>query len=124
MKRISKADRQRIYEKYNGHCAYCGCEIAYKDMQVDHFAPLRNWDKSRTEEELWDFNNLMPSCRQCNHYKGSYSVETFRQMIADIPEKLKSSSKYRIGIKYNLISENDKLIKFYFERIGANENNN
>lgn len=28
--------RHAVYAKYNGHCAYCGCEIDYKDMQVDH----------------------------------------------------------------------------------------
>lgn len=34
-KSIPKKDRLKIYEKYNGHCAYCGCELNYKDMQVD-----------------------------------------------------------------------------------------
>lgn len=40
---ISKSKREEVYQKYNGHCAYCGREIAYKDMQVDHFLPLRAW---------------------------------------------------------------------------------
>ena len=22
--------RQAVYSKYNGHCAYCGCEIGYQ----------------------------------------------------------------------------------------------
>lgn len=35
-KPIPKAVRKQVYEKYNGHCAYCGRPIAYKDMQVDH----------------------------------------------------------------------------------------
>lgn len=26
-KAISKAERQNVYEKYNGRCAYCGKEI-------------------------------------------------------------------------------------------------
>lgn len=34
---ISKKVRQVVYEKYNGRCAYCEREMAYKDMQVDHF---------------------------------------------------------------------------------------
>jgi 5-methylcytosine-specific restriction endonuclease McrA len=29
-------NRQQIHQKYNGHCAYCGCEITPKEMQVDH----------------------------------------------------------------------------------------
>lgn len=40
---ISKSKREAVYRKYDGHCAYCGREIAYKDMQVDHFLPLRAW---------------------------------------------------------------------------------
>jgi len=36
---VSKAMRQNVYNKYNGHCAYCGCHINYKDMQVDHIVP-------------------------------------------------------------------------------------
>ena len=34
--------RQSVYEKYGGHCAYCGEHIEYKDMQVDHVNPKRN----------------------------------------------------------------------------------
>ena len=56
-------DKKAIYNKYNGHCAYCGREIAYKDMQVDHIRPKHQggyWD-----ENIWkdvnDENNLMPS---------------------------------------------------------------
>ena len=36
---MNKNIRQAVYAKYNGHCAYCGCEIGYKDMQVDHIEP-------------------------------------------------------------------------------------
>ena len=28
---ISKKTREEVYRKYDGHCAYCGREIAYKD---------------------------------------------------------------------------------------------
>ena len=29
---FSKRVREKVYQKYNGHCAYCGCELQYKDM--------------------------------------------------------------------------------------------
>lgn len=35
-KPIPKAIRQQVYEKFGGHCAYCGAPLAYRDMQVDH----------------------------------------------------------------------------------------
>lgn len=40
-KRISKSVREQVYKKCHGHCAYCGCLLDYKDMQVDHVIPLR-----------------------------------------------------------------------------------
>ena len=42
---INKKTREAVYRKYGGRCAYCGRAIAYKDMQVDHFRPLRVWDE-------------------------------------------------------------------------------
>lgn len=43
---ISKKIREIVYKKYNGHCAYCGCKIEYKDMQIDHIVPkYRNNEK-------------------------------------------------------------------------------
>lgn len=64
---ISKSKREAVYRKYNGHCAYCGREISYKDMQVDHFQPLRAWGIEDAGTD--DLDNLMPACRMCNHYK-------------------------------------------------------
>ena len=55
-----RVDRQKVYEKYNGHCAYCGKAIAIRDMQVDHILPKRNGGTD-------DIDNLNPSCRLCNH---------------------------------------------------------
>ena len=28
--------RIALYNRYNQRCAYCGCNLEYKDMQVDH----------------------------------------------------------------------------------------
>ena len=41
-KTIPKKIRQIVYDKYNGHCAYCGCELEYKDMQIDHWTDYRS----------------------------------------------------------------------------------
>ncbi len=75
---ISKSKREAVYRKYKGHCAYCGREIAYKDMQVDHFQPLRAWGIEDAGTD--DLDNLMPACRMCNHYKRANSLETFRAL--------------------------------------------
>lgn len=37
---MNKKTRLKVYEKYGGHCAYCGEAIEFKEMQVDHIKPL------------------------------------------------------------------------------------
>lgn len=41
-----------VYNKYGGHCAYCGKKIDIKDMQIDHFVPLlRGWSDEYIKAE-------------------------------------------------------------------------
>ena len=116
---VSKSKREEVYRKYDGYCAYCGREIAYKDMQVDHFQPLRAWGIEDAGTD--DLDNLMPACRMCNHYKRANSLETFRRYIAEIPRKLRENYIYKIGVVYGNIIEAEKPIEFYFETQEATE---
>ena len=102
---ISKKTREVVYAKYDGHCAYCGREIAYKDMRVDHFLPLRAW--SIEDVGMDNISNLMPSCRMCKHYKRANSLETFRQYISKIPKKLRNDYIYKVGVVYGNVIENE-----------------
>ena len=52
-KTIPKSIREKVYNKCNGHCAYCGCELEYKNMQVDHVKSLRCGGTN-------EFNNMLP----------------------------------------------------------------
>lgn len=118
---ISKAVRMAVYEKYGGRCAYCGRKIDYKDMQVDHFLPLRGWGIEPPGAN--DISNLMPSCRMCNHYKRANSLETFRWYIQEIPRKLRENYIYKVGVVYGNIVENEKKpIEFYFETHKEDDN--
>lgn len=91
-------------------------EIAYKDMQVDHFLPLRAWGIEDAGTN--DISNLMPACRMCNHYKRANTLETFRRYIAEIPRKLREDYIYKVGVVYGNIVENEKPIVFFFEKEG------
>jgi 5-methylcytosine-specific restriction endonuclease McrA len=104
-------DRQAVYSKYGGRCAYCGREIAYKDMQVDHMIPKANGGTD-------DMENLMPSCRTCNHYKRAERLEYFRQMIATIPKKLGEREYiYKVGMAYGFYDAEPMDVVFYFEKV-------
>lgn len=109
---INKETRYKVYMKYHGHCAYCGKEIAYKDMQVDHLIPLNGYREQGTD----DFDNLMPSCRRCNHYKRANSLERFRQNIEEIPSKLmRDNYIFKVGVDYGFFDSENKSVRFYFE---------
>ena len=32
---MNKSERQKVYQIFDGHCAYCGKPIIYDEMQVD-----------------------------------------------------------------------------------------
>lgn len=118
-KTIPKKVREAVYQKYDGHCAYCGKEIDYKEMQVDHLIPFQRerWKKC-SEEEIECFENYLPSCRRCNHYKRAHSLEVFRKYIEEIPAKLyRDNYIYKVGLDYGLIESHEHKVKFYFEQI-------
>ena len=110
-RRLTKAERQAVYDKCKGHCAYCGCSLEYKDMQVDHAQPLR----CGGVDEL---NNMLPTCRSCNHYKATLGVEDFRKYIEGIPKRLtRDSIPFAIGKRFGVVQEHNEPIIFYFERM-------
>ena len=118
-KTISKKTRQAVYAKYDGHCAYCGKKLEYKDMQLDHLIPKqRERFKRYSEEEIECFDNYMPSCRRCNHYKRAHTLEYFRQMIEEIPQKLfRDSYIFKVGLDYKLVLTEPHKVVFYFEQV-------
>lgn len=103
-------DREAIWKKFGGRCAYCGRKIEFKNMQVDHKVPKANGGAD-------DFSNLMPSCRTCNHYKRAESLEYFRKAISTIPQKLGERQYiYKVGMAYGFYDDKPREVKFYFER--------
>lgn len=118
-KTIPKKIRLQVYDKYEGHCAYCGKKITYKEMQLDHLIPRQRERFGKySEEEIENFDNYMPACRRCNHYKRAHSLETFRTMIEEIPKKLfRDNYIYKVGLDYGLVTANEHKVIFYFEEL-------
>ncbi len=118
-KAIPKNIRQQVYEKYNGHCAYCGCELEYKDMQVDHVDSVYRAEYNHRDVDD-TVNNYMPACRSCNFYKSVYSIEQFRNNIETmLIGKLHKDFNYKMLVKYGMVREEFKPVKFYFEKQGV-----
>ena len=106
---MAKIDRQAIYAKYGGRCAYCGHPIDIKDMQVDHIFP--KW-RGGTDET----DNLNPSCRMCNFYKGGGDVESFRNKMLTMLDYRRTFAT-RMALRYGILEERQWDGKFYFERL-------
>lgn len=103
-------DRQKVLEKYDNRCAYCGTMLTLKSMQVDHLRPKRLNGSS-------DFDNLMPACRICNHYKRAEPLESYRTWIKTIHERILKIYIVRVAIAYGILNIKPFNGKFYFERI-------
>lgn len=114
-----KPNRQSVYDKFDGRCAYCGDPIEFKAMQVDHLiAQWRLTDKQQsvTYDQVHCHENHMPSCRSCNKYKDGRSLEYFREGLEDQINILRRDRPtFRLAERFGLIECKPKPIVFYFE---------
>lgn len=111
-KSLTKLQREEIYNKCSGRCAYCGAEIQYDQMQVDHAVPLSFFGDH-------SFENLLPSCRSCNNYKHSLTIDKLRIAVERWPEVLlRDSVTYRNAVRYGIVIPKPQNVVFYFEKLG------
>jgi 5-methylcytosine-specific restriction endonuclease McrA len=126
---MKKTDRELIFNKYDGKCAYCGCELT-KGWHADHIKPIvRDFiyqiNKQRFETngicrnpENENLQNYNPSCPSCNTQKNSYTLEQFRENIKQFVNSLNQySTQYKFAKKYGLVSETNIEVKFHFETV-------
>jgi 5-methylcytosine-specific restriction endonuclease McrA len=122
-------ERDLIFNKYNGKCAYCGCDLV-KGWHVDHLKPVRRIKEYCEIKRDWIYRgdmmfkkddtieNKMPACASCNINKHSLSLEEFRKLISGFMTHLNErNTQYKIAKRYGLASETSKQIKFYFETV-------
>ena len=115
-KPIPKNIRKLVYEKYDGHCAYCGCLLHYDEMQVDHIDSVWHSELNNSQSNN-EIDNLMPSCRMCNFYKGACDIEGFRKRIVnELIPNLQRTFNYRMAEKYGIIKLDTNQVTFYFEK--------
>lgn len=121
---MNKKDRQIVFDKYGGKCAYCGCELQ-KGWHVDHIqAAFHNWSDEDVNRFLKQdrgkntIENYNPACPRCNRWKGTWSIEQFRNEISLQLERLeRDSAPFRMARDYGLIKTTDIEVKFYYETL-------
>lgn len=78
---MTRTERQRIFDKYNGRCAYCGCELE-SGWHVDELLPIERkykyrqsyWENIQTGDKIPSLH-LKPegvSAALYNHVKGRW----------------------------------------------------
>lgn len=117
--KLTKKQRAELRMKFDGKCAYCGCELGER-WHADHFEPVIRLDDERKAEHLENhsFANMMPACVPCNLSKGRQTLAGWREWLAGHIKSLNEYHPiYRIAKVYGLIEETGKPVIFYFERI-------
>ena len=117
-----KIDRQKVFDKYNGHCAYCGVVLPNpKRMHVDHIWPRR---LSHWYPEFWypecdenRIDNLNPSCPRCNLFKKGMRLEEFKEELQLQVTRLKKTTAFNRALDFGQIEITEKPIEFYFEKL-------
>lgn len=127
---MKKKDRQIIFNKYGGRCAYCGIPLL-SGWHIDERLPVkRMYSKEfNTKTNRWTrkiigvvyperfhIDNQMPSCPSCNVNKRALTLDSFRELISGFTRHLNSHSvQYKIAKRYGLVREEPKPVIFYFE---------
>lgn len=104
--KISKEKRAKVYNKYNGRCAYCGCKLTKNNKTVDHWVPISGGGDN-------NIDNLYPCCLQCNKDKGNESLVLLRLKLAWNTLTITDFSSF-----HNLMKKVRKQ-KFYYEMMNG-----
>lgn len=99
-------EKRYIYMRDGGICYFCGKELLFKQISLDHYLP-----KSKGGPD--DTFNLVCSCRRCNKYKKSSVPNDYKEVMLDLFKKAVKDGKITtVGIKKKkLIDLIDKVIK-------------
>ena len=127
----TKKEREIIFNKFGGRCAYCGNELPEKGWHVDEIKPVRRnyyYDRGKGKfmqskknpmrhPERMHIDNQFPACPPCNINKHDFSLEEFRKAILGYMKHLNErSTQYKMAKRYGLVNEAISPIVFYFEK--------
>ena len=105
--------RDRIYQKFNGLCAYSGTPLE-DDWQIEHINPvIRNWwTNTKMFPDADNEENMVPVQKIINHYKHSYDLEGYRKLLCGLHLRLKKVAK-------NPYTEKGKKRKEYISKVAG-----
>lgn len=112
-----KIDRKLIFNKYGGKCAYCGCELEFKKMQIDHILAKRR-DLKDVMNGPDTIDNYNPSCKSCNSGKNTFTINQYREWIEDQYGRcIRDSATFRSLVRFGIVKKHKNNVTFYFETL-------
>ena len=121
---MKKTERQQVYAKTCGHCAYCGTKLPEKGWQLDHVIPVYrgNPNINPSCRGTDSVDNALPACPRCNRWKSAMTLEQFRREIEAQCDRLRrDSAPFRLAEDYGRVERRDGGVKFYFETMDNTE---
>jgi len=109
-KPFSKKTKEEVLHKFGDRCSYCGCPLTIKTVQVDHICPVHIYGDNK------DISNLIPSCRYCNFFKSTDSINSFRRhLMRMIGTMHKKDATFRMMERFGFIDLTRPPVHFWFE---------
>lgn len=86
---------------------------------MDHLIPkgrIHLYHKN-PESIIHKFDNLMPSCYRCNHYKRALSLDQFRAQMFSLYLRIEKQYINKVALDYGIITIKPFDGVFYFEKL-------
>lgn len=113
---LTKKQRVVIFNKSNGKCWYCGCDLSGLSWHADHFKPVYRERSGMVNPHLDTIENMVPSCAPCNIFKSTLSIEELREEIGRQVERArKYSVNFRTAERFMMVAEVKGNVVFWFE---------
>jgi 5-methylcytosine-specific restriction endonuclease McrA len=77
---IAVYDREFVYERDEGRCFYCHCDVTRSTAHLDHVLPSARGGQSV-------ISNLVLSCSKCNVHKCDSIIENLSEVLAEVRER-------------------------------------
>ena len=129
---MTAAKMQKVFDKYNMRCAYCGYKIFIDADNGNPFKATIDHVVPQAEGGTDIIGNLFPSCFACNHAKDDMNLNEFRNALLTGKASKEGKDKEIVNVKSRYMIPYGKYVgiasyiwggKFYFEKSKTEQEN-
>jgi len=91
-------------------------QIFGKDWQTGEIDKVKAAAIKYDYDENNSIENLMPTCKGCNHYKGKWDLEFYRELMLKLHTKMEDEYLIKRALEYGIVKIEPWDGLFYFEK--------